>query len=90
MALDEITRLLLVVLSIDRQIIQMQIPWLFAVLTPRSSVYAASLLAPAGNARFLLVVRRDCNARDEDGMTPTLWAAFEGHLDALRLLLGRG
>jgi len=34
--------------------------------------------------------RRDCNLRDEDGMTPTLWAAFEGNLDALRLLVGRG
>ena len=34
--------------------------------------------------------RRDCNAKDEDGMTPTLWAAFEGNLDALRLLVGRG
>jgi len=34
--------------------------------------------------------RKDCNSRDEDGMTPTLWAAFEGNLDALRLLVGRG
>ncbi|RZF35659.1 hypothetical protein LSTR_LSTR013070 [Laodelphax striatellus] len=34
--------------------------------------------------------KRDCNAKDEDGMTPTLWAAFEGNLDALRLLVGRG
>nr|CAD7588218.1 unnamed protein product [Timema genevievae] len=34
--------------------------------------------------------RRDCNAKDEDGMTPTLWAAFEGNLEALRLLAGRG
>ncbi|XP_059470536.1 pre-mRNA splicing regulator USH1G [Neocloeon triangulifer] len=34
--------------------------------------------------------RRDCNLKDEDGMTPTLWAAFEGNLDALRLLVGRG
>ena len=30
------------------------------------------------------------NTRDEDGMTPTLWAAFEGNLEALRLLVGRG
>ena len=22
--------------------------------------------------------RKECNCRDEDGMTPTLWAAFEG------------
>ncbi|XP_023330781.1 Usher syndrome type-1G protein homolog isoform X2 [Eurytemora carolleeae] len=34
--------------------------------------------------------RKDCNSKDEDGMTPTLWAAFEGNLDALRLLVGRG
>ncbi|XP_011263324.1 Usher syndrome type-1G protein homolog [Camponotus floridanus] len=34
--------------------------------------------------------RKDCNARDEGGMTPTLWAAFEGHIDALRLLVTRG
>lgn len=34
--------------------------------------------------------RRDCNARDDGGMTPTLWAAFEGNVDALRLLVARG
>ncbi|XP_014261853.1 Usher syndrome type-1G protein [Cimex lectularius] len=34
--------------------------------------------------------KRECNAKDEDGMTPTLWAANNGHLDALRLLVGRG
>lgn len=34
--------------------------------------------------------RRDCNGRDEQGMTPTLYAAFHGHLEALRLLCGRG
>ena len=34
--------------------------------------------------------RKDCNAGDEDGMTPTLWAAFEGNLEALSLLVGRG
>lgn len=34
--------------------------------------------------------RKDCNARDDGGMTPTLWAAFEGHIDALRLLVARG
>jgi ankyrin repeat protein len=34
--------------------------------------------------------RRDVNTKDVDGMTPTLWAAFEGRLDALRLLVGRG
>lgn len=34
--------------------------------------------------------KRDCNGRDEQGMTPTLYAAFYGNLDALRLLCGRG
>lgn len=34
--------------------------------------------------------RKDCNARDDGGMTPTLWAAFEGNIDALRLLVARG
>ncbi|XP_060522988.1 pre-mRNA splicing regulator USH1G isoform X2 [Cylas formicarius] len=33
---------------------------------------------------------RDCNGRDEQGMTPTLYAAFYGNLEALRLLCGRG
>ncbi|KAG8185022.1 hypothetical protein JTE90_017046 [Oedothorax gibbosus] len=34
--------------------------------------------------------RKDCNSVDEDGMTPTLWAAYYGNLDALRLIVGRG
>ncbi|XP_076235094.1 SAM_USH1G_HARP domain-containing protein Sans [Calliopsis andreniformis] len=34
--------------------------------------------------------KKDCNARDDGGMTPTLWAAFEGHIDALRLLVAKG
>lgn len=34
--------------------------------------------------------RKDCNARDDGGMTPTLWAAFEGHIEALRLLVAKG
>ncbi|XP_017476026.1 PREDICTED: Usher syndrome type-1G protein homolog isoform X2 [Rhagoletis zephyria] len=34
--------------------------------------------------------RKDANAKDDDSMTPVLWAAFEGRLDALRLLCGRG
>ena len=25
--------------------------------------------------------KRDTNSRDEDGMTPTLWAAFEGNVE---------
>ncbi|KAG5279519.1 hypothetical protein AALO_G00078650 [Alosa alosa] len=34
--------------------------------------------------------RKDLNAPDEDGMTPTLWAAYHGNLEALRLIVGRG
>ncbi|KAF3704040.1 Usher syndrome type-1G protein -like protein [Channa argus] len=34
--------------------------------------------------------RKELNAPDEDGMTPTLWAAYHGNLEALRLIVGRG
>lgn len=34
--------------------------------------------------------RKDCNTPDEDGMTPTLYAAHCGNLEALRVLVGRG
>lgn len=34
--------------------------------------------------------RQEVNTKDVDGMTPVLWSAFEGRLDALRLLVGRG
>lgn len=34
--------------------------------------------------------RKDLNAPDEDGMTPTLWAAYHGNLEALRLISSRG
>uniref|UniRef100_A0A1A8J8S8 Usher syndrome 1G (Autosomal recessive) n=4 Tax=Nothobranchius TaxID=28779 RepID=A0A1A8J8S8_NOTKU len=34
--------------------------------------------------------RKDLNAPDEDGMTPTLWAAYHGNLDGLRLIVSRG
>ncbi|XP_053850750.1 pre-mRNA splicing regulator USH1G [Vidua macroura] len=34
--------------------------------------------------------KKDLNAPDEDGMTPTLWAAYHGNLDALRLIVSRG
>lgn len=34
--------------------------------------------------------KKEINTKDFDGMTPVLWAAFEGRLDALRLLVGRG
>ncbi|KAM4598074.1 ankyrin repeat and SAM domain-containing protein 4B [Polymixia lowei] len=34
--------------------------------------------------------RKDLNTPDEDGMTPTLWAAFHGHVDALQLMCSRG
>lgn len=34
--------------------------------------------------------RKDLNAPDEDGMTPTLWAAYHGNVEALRLIVSRG
>ncbi|GFR32230.1 usher syndrome type-1G protein, partial [Trichonephila clavata] len=34
--------------------------------------------------------RKELNSRDEDGMTPAMWASYYGHLDALRLIVGRG
>lgn len=34
--------------------------------------------------------KRDCNGQDESGMTPTACAAFEGNLEALRLIVSRG
>ncbi|XP_030646821.1 ankyrin repeat and SAM domain-containing protein 4B [Chanos chanos] len=34
--------------------------------------------------------RKDLNTPDEDGMTPTLWAAYHGHIDALQLICSRG
>lgn len=34
--------------------------------------------------------RKDLNAPDEDGMTPTLWAAYHGNLEALRMIVSRG
>ncbi|KAF6739361.1 Usher syndrome type-1G-like protein [Oryzias melastigma] len=34
--------------------------------------------------------RKELNAPDEDGMTPTLWAAYHGNLEALRLIVSRG
>lgn len=36
------------------------------------------------------VTRSEANSKDADGMTPVLWAAFEGRLEALKLLVGRG
>ncbi|KAM6898392.1 pre-mRNA splicing regulator USH1G isoform 1-T2 [Lycodopsis pacificus] len=34
--------------------------------------------------------RKELNAPDEDGMTPTLWASYHGNLETLRLIVGRG
>lgn len=34
--------------------------------------------------------KSDANSKDEEGMTPLLWTAYEGRLDALKLLIGRG
>ncbi|XP_051988400.1 ankyrin repeat and SAM domain-containing protein 4B-like [Xyrauchen texanus] len=34
--------------------------------------------------------RKDLNTPDEDGMTPTLFAAYHGHIEALQLICSRG
>nr|XP_057923125.1 pre-mRNA splicing regulator USH1G-like [Doryrhamphus excisus] len=34
--------------------------------------------------------RKQLNAPDEDGMTPTLWAAYSGNMHALRTIVARG
>jgi ankyrin repeat protein len=34
--------------------------------------------------------RKDANTKDEDGMTPTNWAAYYGSLAALRKIIERG
>ncbi|KAL7850491.1 hypothetical protein SRHO_G00198400 [Serrasalmus rhombeus] len=34
--------------------------------------------------------KKDLNTPDEDGMTPTLWAAYHGRLEALQLICSRG
>ncbi|KAG7274382.1 hypothetical protein CRUP_002824 [Coryphaenoides rupestris] len=34
--------------------------------------------------------KKDLNTPDDDGMTPTLWTAFHGHIDALQLICSRG
>lgn len=36
-----------------------------------------------------VATKKDLNASDEDGMTPTLYAAQYGNLDALRMIVGR-
>ena len=44
-----------------------------------------------GNLHILMdATKKDSNTPDEDGITPTLWAAFSGNLEALRALVGRG
>lgn len=56
----------------------------------------ASFTIPSRAARDGLIevlkesTASDVNEKDVNGMTPVLWAAFEGKLEALRLLVGRG
>ncbi|OXB58802.1 hypothetical protein ASZ78_016000 [Callipepla squamata] len=47
--------------------------------------------AADGNLDLLKeATRKDLNASDEDGMTPTLLAAYHGHLEALEIICRRG
>lgn len=56
-----------------------------------SIIYFLNRAARDGALEILKeATRKDCNTRDDGGMTPTLWSAFEGHVDALRLLVARG
>lgn len=34
--------------------------------------------------------RREANRKDEDGMTPIMWAGAKGNVEALRVLISRG
>ena len=47
--------------------------------------------AADGNLELLKeATRKDLNASDEDGMTPTLLAAYHGRLEALEIICRRG
>ena len=39
--------------------------------------------AKALSSKYGKATKKDLNTRDNDGMTPTLWAAYHGHLKAL-------
>ncbi|XP_051878530.1 ankyrin repeat and SAM domain-containing protein 4B [Pristis pectinata] len=66
-------------------------PWLPA---PRSSLNMSGRYHKAARDGYLgplkEATRKDLNNADEDGMTPTLWAAYHGHLEALQLICSRG
>ncbi|KAH1026213.1 hypothetical protein HUJ05_010763 [Dendroctonus ponderosae] len=59
---------------------------------PISQIYKLLIRAAKDGVFEILkeATSRDCNGRDEQGMTPTLYAAFYGNLEVLRLLCGRG
>ena len=47
--------------------------------------------AKDGNVDLLAKAnKKEANAKDEDGMTPTTWAAYHGNLAALRKIIERG
>lgn len=55
---------------------------------------AACRLRQAARDGYLDLVRtanrKELNAQDEEGMSATHWAAHAGHLDVLRIIVGRG
>lgn len=59
-----------------------------------SDRYAAERFINAAKDGYLDLLqkatKRDLNTLDEDGMTPIMWAAHNGHLDAIKLIVGRG
>jgi ankyrin repeat protein len=54
----------------------------------RALIWAATL-GRAGVTRFLSAQRLDLGAADEQGFTALHWAAFQGHLDVVEVLLHR-
>lgn len=65
----------------------------FPIINPHSSLSSLPFTRAARDGLIEVLkesTASDVNEKDVNGMTPVLWAAFEGKLEALRLLVGRG
>lgn len=68
-------------------------PKYFLFINPHSSLSFLTFTRAARDGLIEVLkesTASDVNEKDVNGMTPVLWAAFEGKLEALRLLVGRG
>lgn len=68
-------------------------PKYFPIINPHSSLSSLPFTRAARDGLIEVLkesTASDVNEKDVNGMTPVLWAAFEGKLEALRLLVGRG